>query len=74
MASKIRFHLDISHQAYLRYYSGTASVVIVHAEDGRRVQLPASNLRPFVSSGGIQGRFEVSLDENNRLLDICRLS
>lgn len=74
MASKIRFYLDISQAEYLRYYRGSAQSVLVQAEDGRRVRLPAVNLRPFVSSDGVCGRFEISLDENNSLLDICRLS
>ena len=74
MVSKIRFQLDISQPEYLRYYSGSAQFVIVQAEDGRRVQLPAANLRPFVSATGIQGRFEMSLDENNHLQKLVRLS
>jgi len=73
MASKIRFYLDISQAEYLRYYRGNAQSVLVQAEDGRMVRLPAANLRPFVSASGIKGRFEMSLDENNSLLDIVRL-
>ncbi|MCP4125444.1 MAG: DUF2835 domain-containing protein [Gammaproteobacteria bacterium] len=74
MASKIRFYLDISQAEYLRYYRGSAQSVLVQAEDGRKVRFPAANLRPFVSSEGVRGRFEISLDDNNSLLDICRLS
>ncbi len=73
MVSKIRFQLDISQQEYLRYYSGSAQFVIVQAEDGRRLQLPAANLRPFVSAAGIQGRFEMLLDEDNKLLELIKL-
>jgi len=74
MVSKIRFQLDISQPEYLRYYSGSAQFVIVQAEDGRRVQLPAANLRPFVSATGIQGRFEMSLDDSNHIQGLVRLS
>ncbi len=73
MASKIRFYLDISQVEYLRYYRGSAQSVLVQAEDGRKVRFPAANLRPFVSADGVRGRFEISLDDNNSLLDICRL-
>jgi len=74
MTTKIRFYLDISQAEFLSYYRGSAQSVLVQAEDGRRIRLPAANLRPFVSVEGIRGRFEISLDENNSLLDICRLS
>jgi hypothetical protein len=74
MASKIRFSLDLSSDEYLRYYRGSAQSVLVQAEDGRRVRLPAANLRPFLLADGIRGRFELSLNDNNSLLNIRRLS
>jgi hypothetical protein len=74
MASKIRFSLDLSSDEYLRYYRGSAQSVLVQAEDGRRVRLPAANLRPFLLADGIRGRFEISLNDNNSLLNIRRLS
>jgi len=73
MTSKIRFNLDISQAEYLRYYRGSAQAVMVQAEDGRTVRLPAVNLRPFVSASGIKGRFEMYLDENNHLQKLVRL-
>jgi hypothetical protein len=73
MASKIRFYLDIPKQEYLRNYSGSAHSVLVKAEDGRTVRFPAVNLRQFVTADGVRGRFEMSLDGNNSLLDIRRL-
>ncbi len=73
MVSKIRFYLDISREEYLRNYRGNAQSVFVQAEDGRTVRFPAVNLRKFVTVNGICGRFEISLDENNSLIDICRL-
>ncbi|MCP3671028.1 MAG: DUF2835 domain-containing protein [Gammaproteobacteria bacterium] len=74
MASKICFYLDISQAEYLRYYRGSAHSVLVRADDGRKISFPAINLRPFVSADGVRGRFEITLDESNSLLDICRLS
>lgn len=74
MSSKIRFSLDISQDDFLRYYRGSAHSVLVQAEDGRRIRLPAVNLRPFLLEGGIRGRFEITLNDNNSLLDIRRLS
>jgi hypothetical protein len=74
MASKMRFYLDISKEEYLRSYSGSAHSVFVQAEDGRTLRFPAVNLRQFVTSEGVHGRFEISLDENNSLLEIRRLN
>jgi hypothetical protein len=73
MTSRIRFSLDISSDDYLRYYRGEAQMVQVTAEDGRRIRFPASNLRPFVSREGIRGSFEVTLDQENRLLELRKL-
>jgi hypothetical protein len=47
--------------------------VLVQAEDGRRVRFPAVNLRRFVTAYGVRGRFEMTLDGNNSLLDIRRV-
>lgn len=74
MASKIRFYLDIPQQEYLRNYSGSAHSVLVQAEDGRTVRFPAVNLRQFVTKYGVRGRFEMTLDENNSLIDIRKLA
>jgi len=74
MAQHIRFLLNISSEAFLRHYQGVASVVVVQADDGRRVQLPANSLRPFVSQQGIVGRFELELDQNNKLIKLKKLS
>lgn len=73
MAQKLRFYLDISQDEYLRNYRGSAHSVLVQAEDGRTVRFPAVNLRKFVTTEGIRGRFEMTLDENNSLIDIRRL-
>ena len=56
---RICFVLELPAEEYLRYYQGQAGAVIVRAEDGRRVQLPASALRPFVTEQGIYGRFQL---------------
>ena len=74
MASKIRFYLDIPKDEYLRNYSGSAHSVLVQAEDGRTVRFPAVNLRQFVTTEGVHGRFEMTLDESSSLIDIRRLA
>ena len=61
------------HEEFLRHYHGRAQAVIVLAEDGRRVQLPARNFRNFITKNGIHGRFEVELDDNNRLTGMAKI-
>ena len=74
MSARIRFYLQLSAEDFLRHYQGAASTVLVGADDGRRIQIPASNLRPFVGQQGIQGRFEIELDQNNKLINISKLA
>ena len=71
--TRIRFHIVLSAEAYLHYYRGSAGAVSVQADDGRRIQLPASSLRPFVTNEGISGWFEITFDQNNRLIELSRL-
>jgi hypothetical protein len=73
MTFRIRFSLDISSDDYLRYYRGEAQMVQVVADDGRRIRFPASSLRPFVSRDGVRGAFEITLDGENRLLELRKL-
>ncbi|PLY16497.1 MAG: DUF2835 domain-containing protein [Sedimenticola sp.] len=70
---QIRFSLSISAKLFLHYYQGHAQAVIVQAEDGRRVQIPAHNLRQFVTQDGVFGRFEMVLDENNKMASIRKI-
>jgi len=71
--NEVRFCLSISTQDFLAYYKGVARYVVVHVEDGRTLQLPASVLRRFLVSDGIYGEFSVRFDDNNKLQDIRRL-
>lgn len=67
------FNLAISATEYLRYYQGAANTVIVHTHNGLKLSLPAANLRPFVSSGGIVGQFCVTVDAQHRLVALERV-
>ena len=69
----IRFFIDLPPERLASYYRGQARSVLVRAEDGRRIQLPAANLRPFVTARGVQGCFRLLLDDDGRLLEITRI-
>ncbi|HEB96609.1 MAG TPA: DUF2835 family protein [Sedimenticola thiotaurini] len=70
---RIRFRIDLPPERFVRYYQGVAQAVVVQAEDGRNIQLPAVNLRPFVTGEGVRGRFQLTLDDDGRLLQIDRI-
>ncbi len=68
------FRLQIDHQQLLRYYQGTASQVQVNSECGRRLQFPAMRLRPFLTRNGISGRFQLTVDADNRFVQLKKIS
>jgi len=74
MAQYIRFSLNLSSEDFLQHYQGAASAVVVQADDGRRIQLPANSLRPFVGQLGVVGRFELELNQNNKLINLKKLN
>ncbi len=67
---QFRFYLTVSQHDYLRFYQGAANNVRVTSECGRRLLFPASRLRPFLTHTGISGRFQLSIDANNRFIDL----
>jgi hypothetical protein len=70
---RFRFNLDILREEYLSYYAGSARWVVAKAFEGETVRFPASFLREFVSDDGVQGVFEMVVDENDKLVSLKRL-
>jgi len=62
--------MNISREQALRYYQGTARVVVVTAMTGQKLQFPAEHIRAFVGPNGIQGTFSIQFDENNKLVGL----
>ena len=73
MPTKIRFYINVSNEEFLRIYQGSANALLVRAEDGRRIQIPANNFRKFVTAAGLQGHFEMELNRDNRLVNLVRI-
>lgn len=71
--SSILIDLHISPDEYKKLYAGVAQNVNARARDGRRIQFPASSLRPYLRPSGITGTFQILIDENNKLIQINRL-
>ena len=67
------FSLNITPEEYQKLYAGTATAVYAYSIDGRRVQFPASILKPFVSRTGVHGVFSVECDQNNRFIGVSKI-
>jgi len=65
--------LNITADAYRQLYSGDARNVFAHDQEGRKIQFPASSLRPFVTHEGIRGTFIIRVDDHNKLAAIRRV-
>lgn len=67
------FSISISYQSYLQHYAGQAAKVLVVTECGLKLQLDASRLRPFLTHGGIKGRFVLSTDASNKFINLTKI-
>ena len=70
---QIRFRLELDRAEVMRYYNGSARRVRVLAEDGRVVDFDARLLRMMIQDGGINGRFEIEVDEQGRFRNLRQL-
>lgn len=69
----VRFYLAIPADRYLAYYQGRVRYVITTSFDGRRVQFPASILRPFLTHEGVYGEFVLRYDQNRKLIGLDKV-
>lgn len=60
------FTLSVEYELCERLYVPGNNTVIMTADNGKRIQLPVKNLRPHVSPIGINGKFRLMVDENNK--------
>ena len=73
MATELQFYLNISREQAMLYYQGTARFVVVTAMNGQKIQFPAEHIRSFIGLEGIEGRFSIQFDDNNKLIGLQRL-
>jgi hypothetical protein len=71
--TRLRFRLSITADTFEAYYRGRVRQVQVRSSDGTLVRFPASALRPFLTHAGIDGEFELTFDQNRRLIALRRL-
>lgn len=69
-----RFRLNLSYAECKEYYEGHYTAIKVMTHVGLTMQFPAHNIRNFVRSNGVNGLFELELDENNKFISLRKLS
>lgn len=62
--------LNITSDAYLRHYRGSARDVVATTDDGLRVRFPANVLRTVVTRDGVRGRFVIEFDDQGKFMSI----
>ena len=67
------FSVNISADRLLAMYRGDARYLVVRSSEGLTLRLPLSNFRPYVSDEGLQGLFQVVVDERNRIRSLQKL-
>lgn len=71
---RIRFSLNLTADQYLSVYQGVAKKISVLADDGRRLEFPASNIQRYLTRDGIAGHFEMEITSANKFIGIYKLS
>ncbi|MCB1948102.1 MAG: DUF2835 domain-containing protein [Burkholderiales bacterium] len=73
MHQRLHVVLNISPQQLIYYYEGLVSTVVAKTTDGRTVHFPANILRSVVQANGVQGLFELVINENRKFVSIKRI-
>lgn len=68
------FSLALSYEECRSLYLPKCNAVVVTEEQGKRIQIPAKNLRPFVSQTGLRGRFRLLINNEKKLVSLDKVS
>ncbi len=71
----LRLVLDIALPAdrLLAVYQGRANRILIRSREGKSVSLPAHHLRPFLTSAGVFGSFEIEFSADGKLIGLRRI-
>ncbi len=70
---KFEFNTTLSADETRSIYQGQARYILVESAEGLKLQFPAVNFRSHVTADGINGRFRVETDANNKILALRKL-
>lgn len=68
-----RFRLNMTFNECQQYYQGDFTAIQVVAHTGQTVQFPAEHIRSFVTASGVQGVFEMEVDQFNKFKMVRRI-
>ncbi|MDB2330137.1 DUF2835 domain-containing protein [Alteromonas sp.] len=68
------FSINVPYTECEALYSGAIPNVVMLAENGIRVQVPANRLRQFVNREGVKGRFRMVVDAKHKIKSFERIS
>jgi hypothetical protein len=69
----LEFMVELSSKKTEEIYRGQARYLLVECDNGLKLQLPAVNFRSYVTEQGINGRFRIQIDANNKIIDLTKL-
>ncbi|QJR82608.1 DUF2835 domain-containing protein [Alteromonas pelagimontana] len=67
------FSLSIAYARCEALYQPHHPAVVLTADSGHRVQIPASRLRAFIERSGIKGRFRMIVSAENKIKSFERI-
>ena len=66
--------IKLSKEQVIDHYRGAIREVVTMDGQGRSVQFPAMMLRQFVTEEGVRGVFEITFDDQNKLIAMRRVN
>lgn len=64
-----RFNLRISYADYQqKYYGKGYQQMLVRADNGMRLAIPAGRFIPFITRSGLHGQFILTTDDENKFV------
>lgn len=68
------FSMQLNQKEWLKYYSGRANAIVVTTTNGLRVSIPANNFIKYSTGAGIYGFFSMTINAQNKIIGIQRIS
>ena len=70
---EFEFDMALTARKIQAIYEGQARYILVETDRGLKLQLPAANFYKYVTADGIQGRFSVKIDADNKILEMRKV-
>jgi hypothetical protein len=67
------FSVSMNYAQCEDLYRHQIKYLIVTSADGKRIRLPKQNMQKFITASGLQGNYQLTIDQNNKLLNINKI-